>query len=720
MDEQSPLLTEGYSDSPADQQLGISQGLDALLKPRSIALVGASDKEGKAGHSLYEMARIDGFQGTIWPVNPRLNRIGGHDCFGSLADLPEAPDHAALCLPNEKLEEALDQVIALGIRAATIFATGHLAEDDRGVPLRQRLAQKARKHNIAICGPNCMGFYNRTIGLRVAAFPSPPGLRIGGVAWLAQSGSAFSALCHNDRRLGFSHCVSSGAESVTTTADYMNWMIDQAETRVIGLFLEGIRDPERFLQALKRAAEADIPVVALKVGRTDLSAAMAQSHTGALVGSDEAFSAVCKKYGVCRVDDLDEMIATLALFDSPRRTQPGGLATIHDSGGQRELLVDLAAQCDLTFADIEPATKNKIQAVLEPGLVAENPLDAWGTDRDFVARYQDCITSLLDDPNVGLCTFFSDLRDGYWYSKGILDAVINAVAKSEKLVAIASNISLSNDQAIALRAAEHGIPLIKGTKPALLAIKHCLGRTRRKTGSFLREDAICTPSAEQEGWRRSTGGAPISAGDSFRILADFGIPSPRCIAVNSNQVLEDLTAGLNFPLVLKTAGDLAHKSDVGGVILNIHSLSELQRAYGEMASRFGPAALIMEQFPTGIEIALGGKVDPDFGPLVMLSAGGLLVEMLDDKVVALAPFGPDMARELLSELRVFKLLTGYRNHQACDIEALCQTISRFSEMIFYLRDVIREIDLNPVIVAPLGHAAVDCLIKWNREKADGS
>ena len=296
--------------------------LDILLRPRSIAFVGASDRPNSTGAAMLAMCLIDGFDGKIFSINPRLSTLNGWPCYADLKALPEVPDHVVIGVASRFVEAVVDQALELGIRAATIFASCYL-DDDASPRLPARIAAKASSAGMQICGANCMGFYTPSAGLRVASVASPNGLQKGGITWIAQSGSAFGALSHNDRRLGFNLVVSTGMELVTTVADYMEWALQQSETRVVGLFIETIRNAAGFIAALEIARKRGVPIVVLKVGRTMKSAQMAVSHTGAIAGNDAVYEAIFRAYGVHRVADMDEMAATLALFDTPRRPAPG-------------------------------------------------------------------------------------------------------------------------------------------------------------------------------------------------------------------------------------------------------------------------------------------------------------------------------------------------------------------------------------------------------------
>lgn len=689
----------------------VTHPLDALLSPRTIALVGASARPESAGLAMVEMARIDGYAGRIYPVNPRYREIAGLKCFPSLDALPEPAEHVVLGVANARLERALDEAIAHGARAATIFASCRL-DEDKSPALAERLAAKAAASGLALCGGSSMGFYNRIIGLRVAGFPSPPNLTRGGIAWIAQSGSVFSALAHNDRRLGFALAVSSGMETITTVADYIDWALRQPETKVIGLFLEGVRAPDRFRGALEAAAERGIPVVALKVGRTQRSAAMAATHTGAVAGNDAAWRALFRRYGVGIVNDLDEMAASLQLFEQPRAIGAGALATIHDSGGERELLVDLAESLNLPFAVIGEDTKAKIAARLEPGLVPENPLDAWGTATDYGARSADCLTALLEDPATALGIAFSDPRDDYWYSAGVVESVRQAALRSGKPVALASNTALAVNAKLAMRLREDGVPLLIGTRAALLAARNAFAH-RDFQARRVRRDAVPDgPAAEvSERWRaRLADGKPLLDAEALDLLADYGVAAAARRLAGSLAEAVAAADEIGYPVALKTAEDHPHKTELKGVMLGLSSRRALAEAYADMSARLGRRVLVQAMAPTGVEIALGAIDDPDFGPVVMVAAGGALVELIGDTAVSLAPFGEDEADALISELKVARLLDGWRGDPPSDRNALALVIARLSRLAADLAGAYAQIDVNPVIAGAQAAVAVDALV----------
>jgi succinyl-CoA synthetase alpha subunit len=300
-------------------------------------------------------------------VNPNYPEIGERKAYPSLREAPGSIDMAVLGVSNERLEAAMRDAIAAGVKAVTIFASGYL-EDDPAPKLTQRIAAMAREAGMPICGGNCMGFYNLSYGLRVCGFPPPPWMRKGGAVLITHSGSVYSGICHNDKRMGWALAVSAGQELTTTVADYLDFALEMPETRCVGLFLETVRDPANFVAGLEKAQERDIPVIALKVGKTAASAAKAVSHSGAIAGNHAAYAALFDRHNVIEVETLDDFANALRLYSGPRRLAPGDIATLHDSGGLLELTIDLAERRGVSFAAISDQTKRKLRARLDAGL----------------------------------------------------------------------------------------------------------------------------------------------------------------------------------------------------------------------------------------------------------------------------------------------------------------------------------------------------------------
>ncbi|MGY4509550.1 acetate--CoA ligase family protein [Bradyrhizobium sp. USDA 3650] len=681
--------------------------LAPLLAPRSIAFVGAGPRPDTPGNDMLRMIEKAGFTGEIYPVNPKYERIEQYQCWPSMAALPKSVDLAILSVANMRLEEAVKRAIAAKARAAVIFASGYL-ENDTHPPLTKRIARLAREAGLQICGGNCMGFYNDAAKVWASAFATEREPLAGGITFISHAGSAFGALAHNDPRFRFNLAISAGQELTTTAVDYMDYALDQPETRVIGLFLEEVRDPRGFVAALEKAATKSVPVVVLKVGRTEASAALAVSHSGAIAGNDAAYRALFDRYGVLQVDTLDELATSLLLFAQPRRPAKGGLVAIGDSGGEREMIVDLADHVGVPFAKIGKATVSRLAARLEHGLEPINPLDAWGTGDEFVERFADCFTSLVDDPDAAVGVFFNDLRDGNQVHDGFVEAARRTFARTDKPIAYASNFSRVRNPKASLALTQDGIPVLDGTLPALKAVRNMLAH--RDFLARIADPAPCP--APGKDWSSSLRGrTPLGEAEALELLADYGIASPPSRIVETANAAVAAAREIGFPAVLKTAEPgILHKTERDGVKLGLGDESAVKAAWADLASRIGPRVLVTRMAPKGVELALGLTIDPQFGPLVVVAAGGIWIEVLRDAQHALAPFGPATAHQLLSRLRVRPLLEGARGKAPVDLNRLADTIARFSVLARDLADVIAEIDVNPLIVTSEGVLALDALV----------
>jgi len=680
--------------------------LSPLLSPRSIAFVGASPRPDSLGNDMLKMIARSGFTGAIYPINPNYPEIEGRRCYAGFADLPEPVDLAVLGVANARLEAALKEAIQYRAGAAVIFASCYL-ENDSTPPLTQRISAMARAAGMPVCGGNGMGFYNDASAVWAAGFANLRQPRPGNIAFISHAGSVFGAFAHNDPRFRFNLVVSAGQELVTTAAEYLDYALELDSTRVVSLFLETVRAPAQFAAALAKAAERDIPVVVLKTGRTEASAALALSHSGAIAGNDAAYQALFDRYGVTRVDTLDELAATLLLFAQGRPAATGGLAAIQDSGGERELVIDLAAAHDVPFAKIGAPTVARLRDRLEFGLEPVNPLDAWGTGKDFVDIFSDCFSALIDDPDAGLGIFFNDLRDGFYVHDGFAEAAVRAHSRTTKPIAYATNFSAVRHDKIALRLSESGVPVLDGTVPALHAARHLFARR-----DFRARKPEAIPTAKPKfDWRARLAKGVLDEHDALALLGDYGVPMLPARIVATEDAAVGAAREIGFPAVCKTAmPDIHHKTEQRGVKLGLADETAVRAAYADLAARLGPRVLVTRMAEPGIELALGLINDPQFGPVVMVGAGGVLVELLRDARYRLAPFGAATARRLLDGLAVRPLLDGARGARPANVDAAAQAIARFSVMAAELADVISECDVNPLIVGPGGAVAVDALV----------
>lgn len=682
-----------------------------MLEARSVAVVGASVRQGSVGHqSLVELVE-GGFEGRIFPVNPKYEEILGLRAFGSLSDIEEPVDLVILAVSNTLLEEQMRLTAEVGAGSAVIFASGYEEPRLDVPPLTERVAAIARDAGMAVCGGNCMGFANLERCVRALGFYEPKEVRVGGITFLSHSGSAFSAMLHNDRGLGLNLAVSAGQEFVTTVSDYLTYALSLESTRVVGLFVETIRDPGGFRRALELAAVGDVPIVALKVGRETFTRELVAAHSGALAGEDGAYEALFEAYGVSRVESLDEMTDTLTLFAAGRRAGWGGLASVHDSGGERALLVDSAASVGVPFARITSATTERLEALLEPGLPAVNPLDFWGTGRDAHQIVTGCIRALLEDEDTASLAFAVDLTTEDTPDMGYIAMAKETFVETNKPFAMLSNLSSGIDRSDVKLLEEAGIPVLEGTLTGLAAFKHLFAYRDHRALPPVEGSSPVSADDRERSVSRLSSGEELDELDGLEMLAPYGVPVARAERASSLGEAVAAAKRVGFPVALKTAGAaMHHKSDVEGVKLGLADNSAVEAAYADVSKRLGPRVLVAEMAPPGVEMHLGIVRDPQFGPLVLVAAGGVLVEVLKDRRLAIPPLDGVRARRLVDYLKVRPLLDGVRGAPSLDIDALVRAIVGLSWLANDLGEHIEALDANPVICSPTSCVAVDALV----------
>ena len=690
-----------------------------MLEARSVAVVGASRRAGSAGETMVSELQVGGFAGPIYPVNPGYSEVLGRRCYDSLAELPEPVDLVILGVKNARLESQLELAGANGVRAAVIFASC-VEEDPHERPLAQRLTAIADANGMALCGGSCMGFLNLESNLRALAYPEREDLQPGSITWLSHSGSVFTALLHNQRGLRFNLAVSSGMELTTTVADYLRYSLELESTRLVAMFLETVRDPEGFREGLCLANERDVPVVVLKIGREERSRELVVAHSGALAGADGAYEALFREYGVIRVANLDEMADTLELFSAGRRAPAGGLSAVHDSGGERAHLIDVAVEVGTPLAEISDATKERMAAVLEPGLPAVNPVDAWGTGHESELVFTECMRALLDDEQTAALALVMDLADEmHDDGSGTSEMAVQIFGETDKPFAVLSNLgcSIPEQSAVALRKA--GIPLLEATATGLAAFRNLFAHaTFAALPEKERQPVKAVDSGVRERWRtRLASGETWTESDGLALLGDYGIPTARSEFAESSAGTMEIAERLGWPVVVKTATAIAHKSDQGGVFVGVEDAAALETVYKDLSSRLGPRVLVQEMAPEGVELALGTVLDPQFGPMVMVAAGGVWVEILEDRSFALPPLDRLRAERLLAELSISRLFTGVRGAEPADVASIVDAVVHLSMLALDMGDRLAALDVNPLIAGSEGCMAVDALVVPRKQAA---
>ena len=688
----------------------------AMLEARSIALIGASARPGSLGARMVAQVAKSPSRPRTYLVNPRYAEIDGHPCLPRLADVPEPVDLVLLGVPDRALEEQLGHAASRGDRSAVIF--GYALDLPPTPGLRNRLPAIAASAGMAMCGPACMGFMNVAYGLRAVGYLEPDPVP-GSVALITHSGSVFFAMLRARRGFGFSVVVSSGQELVTTTAAYARYALGLAETRVLALVLEAIRDAAELRSVLALAQARDVPVVLLTAGASEAGKALVSAHSGALAAADGAWEALAGAYGIHRVGDLAELADTLELFSAGRKCHSKtGIATVHDSGLERAHVADLAAELGVPFAPISQATTDRLAAVLEPGLAPANPLDAWGTGRGAEPLFTECLSALAADPAVAAVVLAVDLVPEVDGDQSYPHAVLAAASGTTKPVAVLAGLPAAIDPVAAARLRAAGVPVLEGTRSGLLAVRHLLDhaapgdpppQAARPAGPAGRTTTD-PPAARRQRWAPVLAAGRPGGAVLLDLLRDYGIPAVRARAACTRAGAVAAAAEIGYPVVVKTdEPQIAHKSDVAGVRLGLGDPEAVGAAYDDLAARLGPRVLVCQTAAPGTELALGIVRDPALGPLLVISAGGVFIEIFSERAVVLPPVSRSSALAVLARLRLAAVLAGARGQLPADLGAIAHAIVALSGLACDLGDVLDALDINPLICGPSGAVAADVL-----------
>lgn len=685
--------------------------LDSLLCPSSIAVVGATRRAGAVGNTVVRNLRAGDFAGKLAAVNPGYADVEGVPCSATLSELSFQPEQVIFAVADTRIEAAIEDGIRAGMRSCVIYSALVL-ENDSDPPLLERVRRRLTAVGVLACGGNGMGYYNFVHGVHACGFDTREHRRGGNVVLLSQSGAGMSGIMDVEERLDFSLAVSPGQELTVTLEDYLDYALDQPETRVVGVFLETSRAPDRLIRALEKARRRRIPIVAVKTGRTHLSKELARSHSGALSGSDSVYDAVFERFGVHRARDMAELTTVLIMHAQPHPVGPGGLVTLHDSGGERQLLIDLADAAQVPLTALTPDSVRALEAQLDPGLPAVNPLDAWSAGGPGYHKImKECFAVLLRDPGAALGAVVHDRGPGGGLYPIYLDYLRHGHAASGKPVFLVAAIQGVGADPQVLTSTRAGFPVLDGVPAFLNGVKAVLDYR-----DFLRlpePTSSPAPDGKARSWRQrlSSGAAPDES-EALLCLSDFGIPVVPMYHCCTEK--EALTAArdLGYPVVLKTAAPgILHKHDVDGVRVRIGNAQALSEAYADLARRLGAHVNVSAHVPDpAVEMFLGMRFDAQFGPVVVMGFGGIHAEVLGDVVSLLPPFDAESAARQLNRLRLRPLLEGVRGAPAMDVPGFCRAAAAFSRLAVALGDVVQELDVNPIRVRPDGCLAVDALI----------
>ena len=695
--------------------------LHQLLEPASVVVVGASNRVGSVGGTVWRNLRAGQFKGPIFGVNPKHAVLDGQTICAGVADLPQAPDLAVLCTPPDTVAGLIDALGRLGTRAAIVMTAG------MSPVLKQAMLDAARPHLLRVLGPNCLGLLSPHLGLN-ASFAHTDALA-GDVAFVSQSGALVTAVLDwaTSRRIGFSHMVSLGERADVDFGDLLDYLASDGRTRSILLYIESIESPRKFMSAA-RAAARNKPVIVVKAGRAGNGMQAAASHTGALAGSDIVFDAAIRRAGMLRVDTLQDLFMaaeTLARL-APNRNgnRDDALTMMTNGGGAGVMAADAAALAGVPLRPLSDALRDRLDALLPPNWSRANPVDIIGDAP--VQRYTETLAALLADRSSG-AVLFMHAPTAIVRSDDIARACapIARQAPGRVLACWLGDASVAQARRIF---EEAGVANYETPEEAVRAF--AMLATHRRNQALLLEAPTASENAPPD---RTAARALIDAAltdgrtmldelEAKAVLKAYGIPTIATLAVGPTAAATLQAANvIGYPVALKILSpDISHKSDVGGVRLDLRDAATLRQAADTMLARvreLQPDARItgftvqtMVTRPLAQELIVGASIDPVFGPVLLFGQGGTAVEVLADRVIGLPPLNRVLAREMVSRTRVSKLMAGYRDHPPVDLDAVCDVLIALSQMLADVPE-LAELDINPLLADADGVIALDARLR---------
>ncbi len=681
-----------------------------FLSPKSIAIIGASDKRGSVGRTITSNI-MNGFKGTVFPISPTRPTVFYKKAYKSVLDVPNTIDLAVIVTKNTIVPIVLEECGKKKVKGVIIITAGFKEVDEEGAKLEQRLKDIAKKYKIQVIGPNCLGVMN----LDPKTMMNSTFLKItpksGEIALVSQSGAICAALCEDAsaQGIGFSAVVSMGNKAVMSEIDILNMLANHKQTKVIVMYLEDMGNGQEFLKVCKNLTrKLKKPVLVLKSGRSPEGAKAAMSHTGALMGSDEIYDALLKQSGAIRVDTMEELFDYAVAFSKQPLPLKGELVIVSNAGGPAIISTDVCSKNGIKMAKIDNI-RSKIDAVIPPWGSSRNPVDIVG-DADF-NRFNNVLDHVLGHPNVGsvisMCTPSGTLD----YDK--LAEVIVAMSKKYKKTMLASLMGL--DEGITNRKilAEGGIPYYTYAEGAIRALTAMLRFTKwisSPPGKIINFKVNKGTVKKIFDKVKKDGRPNLLEEEGQEVLRAYGFPLPKSALAKTENEAVKIAKKIGYPVVMKIASpQIIHKSDAGGVKVNLTNDNEIKSAFKEIVSnakKYNKKAeikgvLIVEMIKGGKEMIIGSKLEPGMGPVIMLGMGGIYVEVLKDVTFKLAPVTDKESDDMITSIKMKKILEGVRGEKPSDKAKLSDCIQRLSQLVTDFKE-IKELDMNPVLVMEQG------------------
>jgi acetyltransferase len=688
-----------------------------------VALIGVSNEQNKLSGRPFRFFREYGYAGNVYPVNPKYQEIAGVPCFAKLSDIPGAVDLAVITLPASAVLEALAECGTKGVKAAAIISSGFAEVGGEGVRLQDELQRIASENGIAVCGPNCSGFVyfpervTATFSVGIdGGFPEA-----GPAAFISQSGALSSYIlgAAKERGLAFRYWITTGNECVLSFTDYLQYVLEDPEVKLVLGYLEDARDGEAFQAATRRALVLDKPLIIMKTGRSEAGAKASVSHTGSLAGADEVYQAVFSQNGVLRADSLDELFDLAVLAQAPRRPHGRRVQVVSISGAAGILMADVGSELGLEFSELSPTTKDELKKIMPPFASIANPMDVTA---EAVAR-PDLLTQaaevILTDPNVDNLVMFFGIVPGAHekLATGIAD-----VAQGTDRLVMMTWFPLPR-QDIWMNLARAGVPVFSEPARGIRALGKMVWYVERREKALARHITRIESPSDLEAAvtkildrARHQGRNALSEVEAKSLFKALGLTVPRGGLARSATEARSLATTIGRPVALKASSpDLLHKTEAGVIRLGLASPDDVESAFEEIvaqAKKWNPQArldgvLVEEMIGGGPrEVIVGARHDLRFGPVVTFGLGGVFVDAIRDFSVLPAPLTLDEAREMIRSIRGYRILTAFRGRPAADLEALAQVLCQVGQFTCTWQERIAELEINPLFILPEGSGVV--------------
>jgi acyl-CoA synthetase (NDP forming) len=699
--------------------------LKRLIDPQVVAVVGASETRGSFGERT--LSNMSAFSGKVFAVNPKYQTLLGRPCVPSLADMPERPDCVVLCVARQMVESMIEAAAAAGAGGVVVYASGfaETAKPDR-IEAQGRLIEVAHRTGVRVVGPNCVGLANTRSGAGLNFMPDYAGMghQRGPIGIVSQSGAlGYTVLQGMERGIGFSHYLAAGNSCDVDVCDFISYLAEDDDTRSIICLLEGVKDGDRFLGAARKARDSGKALIVYKTGNSETSSKAAMSHTGTMVGSVVAYQAALADVGAIALDNLEAVLETASFFAKAGPPTHGrGVGILSTSGGAAVICADKAEAHGVPLPPLETRTASALHEVVPDFGSVANPSDLTAEVLKTSKTFGFCLDAFLNDS--GFSALVMPMIFAHASSSGArAPTIVGAAARTDRPLAVVWMNEWYQGPGSELLDADPKVCMFRSADRCFAALRAWFDwhehRASHRTPAPRRSSLSAEPAARAILSSAKARGAALSETDSKRVLDCYGIAIPREILASDPEQAARASREIGGPVALKIVSpDILHKTEAGGVKLGLSTPQDVSAAVADIlasAKRYAPEARIdgvsvQQMVPPGIEIVLGVKNDRQFGPLVAAGIGGIMVELLGDTKVRLAPVDDQAARTMLASLRGHALLTGFRGKPGIDIDGLVDIICRLSELAHDLRDVIDQIDVNPVIASADGAIAADVLI----------